>query len=133
MHYAIHGHTAAELIAERADSKKRNMGLTNWSKENITLADARVAKNYMDEDELKGLELLVEQFLSFAEFQIHRKRLMYMSDWILKLDQFIGELNDLDVLDNAGKVSSAKMRALIRQRYQAYKQRRIAETTDDDL
>ena len=109
------------------------MGLTNWSKENITLADARVAKNYMDEDELKGLELLVEQFLSFAEFQIHRKRLMYMSDWILKLDQFIGELNDLDVLDNAGKVSSAKMRALIRQRYQAYKQRRIAETTDDDL
>ncbi len=133
LHYAIHGHTAAELIAERADSKKRNLGLTNWSKENITLADARVAKNYMDEDELKGLELLVEQFLSFAEFQILRKRLMYMSDWILKLDQFIGELNDLDVLDNAGKVSSAKMRALIRQRYQAYKQRRIAETTDDDL
>lgn len=132
LHYAIHGHTAAELIAERADSKKRNMGLTNWRKVNITLADARVAKNYMDEDELKGLELLVEQFLSFAEFQIHRKRLMYMSDWILKLDQFIGELNDLDVLDNAGKVSSAKMRALIRERYKAYKQRRIAETTDDE-
>lgn len=101
LHYAIHGRTAAELIAERADSEKLNMGLTNWRKENITLADARVAKNYMDEDELKGLELLVEQFLSFAEFQIHRKRLMYMSDWIIKLDQFIGELNDLDVLDNA--------------------------------
>ncbi len=132
LHYAIHGHTAAELIAERADSEKRNMGLTNWRKQNVTLADARVAKNYMDEDELKGLELLVEQFLSFAEFQIHRKRLMYMSDWILKLDQFIGELNDLDVLDNAGKVSSAKMRSLIRKRYKAYRQRRLAETSDDD-
>ena len=133
LHYAIHGHTAAELIAERADSEKRNMGLTNWRKENVTLADARVAKNYMDEDELKGLELLVEQFLSFAEFQIHRKRLMYMSDWIPKLDQFIGELNDLDVLDNAGKVSSAGMRSLLRERYKAYKQRRLAETSDDDL
>ena len=132
LHYAIHGHTAAELITERADSEKRNMGLTNWRKENITLADARVAKNYMDEDELKGLELLVEQFLSFAEFQIHRKRLMHMSDWIQKLDQFIGELNDLDVLDNAGRVSSAKMRKQIRQRYNAYKQRRFAETSDDE-
>ena len=132
LHFAIHGHTAAELIVERADSKKRNMGLTNWRRDNITLADATVAKNYMDEDELKGLELLVEQFLSFAEFQIHRKRLMHVSDWIEKLDQFIGELNQLDVLDNAGNVSSAKMRAEIRRRYQAFKQRRLTEKSESN-
>ncbi len=131
LHFAIHGHTAAELIVERADSNKRNMGLTNWRKDNITLADATVAKNYMDEDELKGLELLVEQFLSFAEFQIHSKRLMYMSDWIKKLDQFIGDLNELDVLDNAGNVSSTKMRAVIRQRYKAFKQSRLSASSDN--
>ena len=130
LHFAIHGYTAADLIVERSDSKKRNMGLTNWRKGNITLADATVAKNYMDEDELKGLELLVEQFLSFAEFQIHSRRLMYMSDWIMKLDQFIGELNELDVLDNAGNVSSEKMRALIRRRYQEFKQRRLSASSD---
>ena len=106
------------------------MGLTNWRKDNITLADATVAKNYMDEDELKGLELLVEQFLSFAEFQIHSRRLMYKSDWIRKLDQFIGELNELDVLDNAGNVSSTKMRAVIRRRYQEFQQHRLAEIAD---
>ena len=130
LHFAIQGHTAAELIVDRADSNKRNMGLTNWRKGNITLADATVAKNYMDEDELKGLELLVEQFLSFAEFQIHSRRLMYKSDWIRKLDQFIGELNELDVLDNAGNVSSIKMRALIRRRYQEFQQHRLAEIAD---
>jgi hypothetical protein len=85
-HYAIHGHTAAELIAKRIDSTKEHMGLTNWSGKIITASDAKIAKNYLGELELKRLELLVEQFLSFAELRSVERIPMYMSDWLKKLD-----------------------------------------------
>lgn len=83
-HYAITGLTAAEIVNNRIDSQKDNMGLTNWKGEIITREQAQVAKNYLQELELKRLNLLVEQFLSFAELQSVEQRVMYMKDWIFK-------------------------------------------------
>ena len=88
-HYAIHGHTAAELINDRVDANKPNMGLTNWAGKIVTRADAQIAKNYLGELELKRLELLVEQFLSFAELRSVERKVMYMRDWNKKLDEFL--------------------------------------------
>jgi len=104
-HYAIHGHTAAELIKERADAYKDNMGLYTWSGSEITLKDALIAKNYLDELEIKRLELLSEQFLSFAELQSVERRPMYMATWISKLIDFL-KLNDKPILTDAGKVTA---------------------------
>ena len=107
-HYAITGLTAAELITKRIDSKKRNAGLTNWKGEIITSKQAKIAKNYLEELELKRLELLAEQFLSYAELQIVEKRVMYMNDWIEKLDNFL-IFNEKEILHGAGSVSRKEM------------------------
>jgi hypothetical protein len=104
-HWAIHGHTAAELIAERADARKPNMGLTNWKGAHPRKADVTVAKNYMTADELQMLNLIVDQYLSFAEFQARQRKPMYMQDWIKKLDSFL-QLNERDILQNAGRISA---------------------------
>lgn len=128
-HYAIHGHTAAELILERVGRDKLNMGLTAWRRNNMTLRDAFVAKNYLEAIELKRLDLLVEQFLSYAQLQVVEQNPMRMADWVTKLDQFIGELNEKPVLTNAGTVSRANMEARVRQEYEAYKARLISEKT----
>ena len=125
-HYAIHGHTAAELILKRIDKSKYNLGLTSWSGKVVTLKDAVIAKNYLEEVELKRLELLVDQFLSFAELQILEKKPMFMRDWIRKLDEFI-RLNEKQVLTNAGTVSSRDMQKKVRKELEAYRERVIAE------
>ncbi|MCF2501038.1 virulence RhuM family protein [Dyadobacter chenhuakuii] len=104
-HYAIHGHTASELIKERADAYKDHMGLFSWSGQEITKKDVLVAKNYLSELELKRLNLLADQFLSFAELQSIEKRPMYMATWVSKLIQFLN-LNDKPILRNSGKVSA---------------------------
>ena len=104
MHWAITGKTAAEIIAERADSSKPNMGLTNWRGTKPRKQDAGIAKNYLDENELAALNNLTEQYLVFAEGQAMRRIPMYMKDWIEKLHGFL-ELNDRDILDHAGKIS----------------------------
>jgi hypothetical protein len=104
-HWAIHGHTAAELIAERADSRKPNMGLTHWKGERPRKVDVTVAKNYLTEEELGMLNLIVDQYLSFAEFQARQRKPMYMGDWAKKLDGFL-KLNEREILDNAGRISS---------------------------
>ena len=104
MHWAITGKTAAEIIVERADSDKPNMGLTNWRGTKPRKQDASIAKNYLDEDELAALNNLAEQYLIFAEGQAMRRIPMYMKDWIEKLHGFL-ELNDRNILDNAGKIS----------------------------
>jgi len=104
-HWAIHGHTAAELIAARADALKPNMGLTSWRGDRIRKADVGVAKNYLTSDELSMLNLIVDQYLSFAEFQARQRKPMYMRDWIRKLDDFL-KLNDREILDHAGKISA---------------------------
>ncbi len=104
-HYAIHHHTAAELIAERADASKPNMGLTNWEGDKIRKSDVSIAKNYLTQDELESLNLLVDQYLSFAEFQAKQRRPMYMSDWVRKLDEFL-KLNEREILMTAGNISA---------------------------
>ena len=128
-HYAIHGHTAAELILERAGRDKVNMGLTNWRGDTMTFQDAVVAKNYLSAIELRRLDLLVDQFLSFAELQVVDQNPMRMSDWVTKLDQFIGILNERLVLQNAGIVSRSAMVARVRTEFEAYRQRLMAAET----
>ncbi|MCX6902534.1 MAG: virulence RhuM family protein [Verrucomicrobia bacterium] len=105
IHWAIHGHTAAELIAERADASKPNMGLTSWSGAKVRKADVHVAKNYLNKEELELLNLIVNQYLEFAEFQARTRKRMYMRDWVRKLDDFL-RLNDRDILTGLGKISS---------------------------
>ena len=105
VHYAIHGQTAAEVIASRADSRVPNMGLTHWEGARIRKSDVAIAKNYLNEEELRALNNLVEQYLIFAESQAERRIAMGMSDWITKLEGFL-TLNDREILQNAGKVSA---------------------------
>ena len=104
MHWAITGKTAAEIIVQRADSKKPNIGLTNWRGAKPRKEDVSIAKNYLDENELSALNNLVEQYLVFAQGQAMRRIPMQMKDWIEKLNGFL-KLNDRNILDHAGKIS----------------------------
>ncbi|MCX8495526.1 MAG: virulence RhuM family protein [Akkermansiaceae bacterium] len=105
VHFAIHGQTAAEVILSRADRTLPNMGLTNWEGARIRKSDVAIAKNYLNENELRALNNLVEQYLIFAQSQAERRVTMTMQDWITKLEGFLA-LNDREVLKNAGKVSA---------------------------
>ncbi len=125
MHWAAHGHTAAEVIEERADASKPNMGLTTWPGDVPRKADARVAKNYLSEDELEPLEFIVNAYLGFAELQAQGRRPMYMTDWIAKLDDFLA-LSDHEVLTHAGKVSAEAARLTADQEYSQFAERRAA-------
>ena len=124
-HYAIHGRTAAELIAERVNSDAPAMGLTNWSGKIVTTKDARVAKNYLQELELKRLNLLVEQFLVYAELQAVEKRPMYMSQWVEKLDSFL-RFNEKEILPHKGLVSRQEMEAKVREELQKFNENTAA-------
>ncbi|OHA24350.1 MAG: hypothetical protein A3B11_02220 [Candidatus Taylorbacteria bacterium RIFCSPLOWO2_01_FULL_44_26] len=104
MHYGIHGHTAAEVIVARADAKKPNMGITSVPQGKIKRNDVFVAKNYLTEDEIYDLNLIVDQYLSFAEMQARKKKPMQMEDWIHKLDDFL-KLNEKEILKTSGKIS----------------------------
>lgn len=126
-HFAITGLTAAEIVDSRIDSAKDNLGLTNWKGEIITREQAKIAKNYLEELELKRLNLLVEQFLSFAELQSVEQRVMYMKDWIKKLDGFL-ILNDKEILKNSGNVSHLEMEKKVREQLKEYnKQKYLVE------
>jgi hypothetical protein len=105
VHFAIHGQTAAEVILSRADRTLPNMGMTNWEGARIRKSDVAIAKNYLNENELRALNNLVEQYLIFAQSQAERRVPMTMQDWITKLEGFLA-LNDREVLKNAGKVSA---------------------------
>jgi len=104
MHWAAHGHTAAEMIAERADASKPNMGLTSWAGTRPRRADVVVAKNYLTAEEIEALNRIVSAYLEFAELQAKHRRPMYMADWIRKLDDYL-KLSEHDVLTHAGSVS----------------------------
>lgn len=104
MHWAAHGHTAAEVIAARADAAKPNMGLTSWTGAGPRKTDVAIAKNYLGAEELDALNKIVTAYLEFAEVQALNRRPMYMADWIAKLDDFL-RLSERDVLAHAGKVS----------------------------
>jgi hypothetical protein len=104
MHWAVHGHTAAEIIAARADATKPNMGLMSWVGGVPRKADVVVAKNYLQHEELEALNRIVSAYLEFAELQATRRKPMYMADWIAKLDDFL-KLSDREILSHAGRVS----------------------------
>jgi len=104
MHWAAHGHTAAEIIAARADATKANMGLTSWSGDAPRKAEVVVAKNYLSARELEALNRIVTAYLEFAELQALNRKPMYMADWISKLDDFL-RLSERKILPHAGKVA----------------------------
>jgi hypothetical protein len=108
LHWAIHGHTASELIVERANHTKEYMGLTNWKKApngKILKSDVVIAKNYLGEDEIKSLNRIVTMYLDYAEHQAEKQIPMTMKDWQSKLNAFL-EFNEHDILTNAGKVTA---------------------------
>ena len=106
MHWAAHGHTAAEVIHQRADAGKPQMGLTTWKNAPVgpvRKADVTIAKNYLTKDEIESLNLIVTAYLDFAELQARSKRPMHMADWITKLDDFL-RLSEREILSHAGRV-----------------------------
>ena len=113
MHWAAHGHTAAEVIAVRANASQPNMGLTSWSGDVPRQSDVTVAKNYLSAEELETLNRIVTAYLEFAELQAMNRKPMHMADWIAKLDDFL-KLSDRDILTHAGKIThdSATRRAI---------------------
>lgn len=119
-HWAIHHHTAAELIAERVSAKKPNMGLTSFKGDKVRKTDITVAKNYLTIDELKQLNLLVEQYLTFAESQALQRKVMYMKDWIKKLHDIL-VINEREILLDSGKVSHNRAEKIAEKEYEKYK------------
>ncbi|MEE1133286.1 MAG: virulence RhuM family protein [Methanobrevibacter sp.] len=120
--YAVSGHTAAEIIAERSDSEKTNMGLTNWSNPNgkIILSDVVISKNYLNEKELKRLNSLVDGFLTLAEARALNEIPMSMGDWKQVLDDYIN-LNLLPILEGKGKISSNDAKKIAKDEYDKFK------------
>ena len=104
MHWGAHGHTAAQIVHQRADATRPNMGMTTWAGEQPRKTDAVIAKNYLAESELKTLNRIVMAYLEFAELRALDRRPMYMTDWIAKLDEFL-RISEREVLDHAGTVS----------------------------
>ena len=124
LHWAIHQHTAAELIAQRAIATTQNMGLRSWAGDKIRKSDVAIAKNYLSEAELSQLNLLVEQFLAFAENQARQKKVMYMRDWIKKLNDIL-TINDNEILEHAGKISHELALQLAETEYEKFNAERI--------
>jgi len=121
MHWAAHGHTAAEIIAARADAAKPNMGLTSWIGSKPTQADAEIAKNYLSRDELDMLNRIVSIYLDFAELQALNRKPMHMKHWIAKLDEFL-EISERDILTHAGTISHEEALSKARAEYEKYHQ-----------
>ncbi len=123
LHWAITGKTAAEIVRARADASKPNMGLQTWKNApdgKILKSDVSIAKNYMHEDEIKGLERVVPMYLDYAENQAARQIPMRMTDWVEKLDAFL-TFNEYEILKDAGKVSHAVAKALAEREYEAFR------------
>ncbi|MBR6647518.1 MAG: virulence RhuM family protein [Clostridia bacterium] len=135
LHWAIHRHTAAELIMERADSEKPHMGLTSWENYpdgKIQKYDVSIAKNYLDEDELQGLRRIVTMYLDYAEHQASRHIPMTMEDWADRLNRFL-EFNEHDILTDSGKVTHEIAKAFAETEFEKYRiiQDRLYESDFD--
>lgn len=122
MHYSVHGHTAAEIIYERADAQKDFMGLTTWAGAMPTKPEAEIAKNYLTHEEVKSLNRIVSLYLDFAEMQAEGHRPMYMKDWINILDDFL-RISRKDILTHAGKVSAKLAKEKADNEYDKFKER----------
>src|SRR3990172_5167407 len=126
MHWAAHGHTAAEIIYSRAYAAKPNMGMTTWLGDKPRKTDAEIAKNYLNERELDILNRIVSMYLEFAELQALSRKPMYMREWILKLDDFL-KVSGRDILTHAGKVSHEKALEKAHAEYEKYQKERLNE------
>ena len=131
VHYAITGNTAAEIIANRIDSKKLNLGLTNWRGKKPTKEEIVIAKNYLNKEELNQLNTLVEQYLIFATEQTRRRIPMTMNDWIKKLHGFLS-INDRNILQDAGKISHELAVEIAENKFDEYKQTEAKQDVDFD-
>ena len=123
LHYAITKHTAAEIIYDRADSTKPNMGLTTWKNApsgRIRKSDVVIAKNYLDETEMGNLNEIVTMYLDYAERQARRGNIMYMQDWVARLDAFL-QFNEEEVLHHKGKVTAAIAKAFAESEFEKYR------------
>lgn len=120
MHWAAHGHTAAEIIAARADAQKPYMGLTSWTGRLPRRSDAEIAKNYLGEKELEALNRIVSLYLDFAELQAMNRRTMSMAGWISKLDEFL-RLSERNILTHAGKISHEVAVSKAHEEFEIYK------------
>ncbi len=135
LHFAVHGNTAAELIMQRADSTKTNMGLTTWEKASygkIVKTDVSVAKNYLAKDELESLGRIVNAYLDLAEERAKRKIPMTMEDWAKRLDMFL-EFDDREILQDSGKATAKLARAHAESEFEKYRivQDRLFESDFD--
>lgn len=122
MHFSVHGHTAAEIIYERANAEKDFMGLTSWTGALPKRTDAEIAKNYLSSDELDTLNRIVSLYLDFAELQAKSHKPMYMKDWIQKLDDFL-KLSGKELLNHAGKISAELAKQKADTEYDKFKER----------
>ncbi len=125
LHWAIHGHTAAKLISERADADKPNMGLTSWKGAKVRKRDVTVAKNYLTADEIQVLNRIVTMYLDYAEDQAERHQPVTMKEWREKLDAFL-KFNQREVLQDAANVSNEVAKALAETEYEKFRQARLA-------
>ena len=132
MHYAVHGHTAAEIIYERADAQKDFMGLTTWTGALPKKTDAEIAKNYLSQEEIMTLNRIVSLYLDFAELQAEEHRPMYMKDWIVILDDFL-RISRKDILTHAGKISAQLAKAKADAEYDKFKERTKNELTPVEI
>jgi len=126
LHWAITGHTAAEIIAERADASLPNMGLTAWKGAKVRKSDVTVAKNYLDETEIRQLNRIITMYLDYAETQAERKQPVYMIEWREKLDNFL-KFNEREILEDAGKISMEIAQHLALEEFEKFSLRRLAE------
>lgn len=129
LHWAITGHTAAEIIAARADASQPNMGLTSWKGAKVRKGDVTVAKNYLNETEIRQLNRIITMYLDYAEMQAERKQPVYMSEWKEKLDTFL-RFNEQEILSDKGSVSMEVAQQLALGEYEKFSGRRIAEESD---
>ena len=132
MHYAIHNQTASELIYDRVDGNKEFMGLTTFKGELPTLTEAKTAKNYLNEKELRGLNQLVSGYLDFAERQAEREKTMTMADWIKHVDNILQATGE-NILENAGKVSRKQMEKKVDEEYKKYSDHTLTSVEKDYL
>ena len=132
IHYAIHGHTAAELIVERADAEKDFMGLLTFKGNHPTLIEAKTAKNYLNEKELRAMGQLVSGYLDFAERQAEREQVMTMNDWAAYLDRIL-TMSGEQLLQGSGNVSHEEAMEHATTEYRKYKQRTLSDVERDYL
>ena len=130
LHYAVHEHTAAELIYDRVDNEKPYVGMTNFKGDYVTIDDVKIAKNYLSEIELQRLNLLVSQFLDFAELQALEQRTMKMQDWVEELDNQV-LLNRRKILEGNGKISHEEAIKKAEKEFQIYREREMKELQSD--